>query len=92
MKGKMMKGNRSGEVMKVSGNPNVFAEAMERKKGGKVMKKGKMLGMAEGAKAKHRFDRPGRMAGGHVGADKNPFSSAKATTSPNKAPRSKSSC
>jgi hypothetical protein len=57
---------------KVSGNPNVFKEAAERKRGGKVKKHGK----PEGDMAKMRMDRPRRARGGGVGADKNPFSSA----------------
>ncbi len=60
-------------VDKVSGNPKVFAEAAKRKKGGKVMDCGPM--------AKQRMDRPRRASGGGVGADKNPFSSARKTTS-----------
>lgn len=58
---------------KVSGNPNVFKEAKQRKKGGKV------IGCADGAMAKNRPDRK-RASGGRVGADKNPFSSAHRTT------------
>lgn len=61
--------------MKVSGNPDVFKEAEERKKGGKVHKKKHGM-MPEGKKAKHRMDRPGRKMGGRVGADKHPLSSA----------------
>lgn len=53
--------------MKVSGNPNVFKEARARKKGGKVC----------GDMAKARMDKPRRARGGGIGADKNPFSSAK---------------
>jgi hypothetical protein len=55
---------------KVSGNPNVFKEAKQRKKGGKV------CASPSGAMAKSRMDRPRRASGGGVGADKNPFSSA----------------
>jgi hypothetical protein len=65
--------------MKVSGNPDVFKEADERKHGGKVKKK--ELGHAEGKMAKHRRDRARggkacRAKGGRVGADKSPLSSA----------------
>lgn len=49
---------------KVSGNPNVFAEAKARKKGGKCM-------TPDGKMAK-----PRRASGGRVGADKSPLSSA----------------
>lgn len=54
---------------KVSGNPNVFAEAKARKKGGKV----------EGKMAK-----PRRASGGRVGADKSPLSSAHGCVKPGK--------
>jgi hypothetical protein len=64
----------SVKVDKVSGNPNVFKEAKARKKGGKV------VGCADGEMAKHRMDRPKRASGGRVGADKNPFSSARRAT------------
>ena len=66
-------GGRVG--MKVSGNPDVFEEADERKHGGK-MKAKKHVGHPEGKMAKHRMDRPGRKSGGRVGADKAPLSSA----------------
>ena len=56
--------------MKAGGNPNVFKEAAQRKKGGKV------VGCAGGDMAKKRMDRPQRASGGRVGADKNPLSSA----------------
>jgi len=81
-KHKKADGGRVG--MKASGNPDVFKEAEgeesydkgdERKKGGKVKKK-EMY--AEGGKAHHRMDRPKRARGGGVGADRHPFSSAKA--------------
>ena len=77
------KGGRVG--MKAAGNPDVFKEAEgeesydkgdERKRGGKVKKKKEMH--AEGEKSKHRMDRPKRARGGSVGADRHPFSSAKA--------------
>jgi len=58
---------------KVSGNPNVFKEAKQRKKGGAVCK-------PDGAMAKGRMDRPRRASGGGVGADKHPFSSAHKAT------------
>jgi hypothetical protein len=56
--------------MKVSGNPNVFAEAKARKKGGKA------CASPMGGLAKARMDKPRRARGGKVGSDKNPFSSA----------------
>lgn len=58
--------------MKASGNPEVFKEAEEKKKGGAVKKH---VGM-EGAKSKHRMDRPKRASGGGVNATNHPFSSA----------------
>lgn len=66
---------------KVSGNPNVFKEAAERKRGGKVKKKHEKHEMhAEGEMAKERMDRPRRASGGCVGSNKNPFSSAHRAT------------
>ncbi len=64
-------------VDKVSGNPKVFEEAAERKKGGKVKKKHMM---PEGMMAKMRHDRPRRASGGRACSDKNPLSSAHRTT------------
>jgi hypothetical protein len=49
------------------GNPYVFAEAKEKKKGGSAI---------HAAKAKHRLDRPGRKVGGRVGANSAPLSTA----------------
>lgn len=88
---------------KVSGNPKVFEEAHERKRGGRVehehekheheKKHGKHHkkkhhrrhgGEVEGEMAHHRMDRPRRARGGHVGADKHPFSSAHHTSKPGK--------
>jgi hypothetical protein len=63
--------------MKISGNPDVFKEAAERKHGGKVHK-------MHGGHPAHRLDRPGRKTGGRVGADKSPLSSANRVTSPAK--------
>lgn len=60
-------------VDKVSGNPNVFKEAKQRKKGGKVC-------APEGGMAKARMDRPKRASGGGVGSNNNPFSSARRAT------------
>lgn len=62
-----------GEVYSGSGS-NVVKEAMEKKHGGKV---GKEVDKPEGGKMKKRMDRrPHRAAGGRVGSDKSPFSSA----------------
>jgi len=65
-------------VDKVSGNPNVFKEAKQRKRGGKA------CSAPEGGKAKMRMDRPRRASGGGVGSDKNPLSSAHRATSAEK--------
>jgi len=79
--------------MKVSGNPDVFKEAEgkepyakgdEKKRGGKVKKRnagGKVLGLMTGGAVKPRLDRPARKAGGRVGSDMNPLSSAKRSSS-----------
>ena len=64
---------------KVSGNPNVFKEAAERKDGGKVTKRkdgGKVIGLMTGGAVRPRLDRPGRKSGGRVGADKSPLTGA----------------
>lgn len=91
MKGKKKAG---GGAMKVSGNPNVFKEADERKKGGRAKRasggkvEGKVIGLMTGGAVKPRLDRPGRKLGGRVGADKAPLSSANATTSAESTPKS----
>lgn len=87
MKGK--KKSEGGGVMKVSGNPNVFKEAAERKKGGKVKKKdgGTVIGLMTGGAVRPRLDRPGRKMGGRVGADSAPLSSANKTTSAESKPK-----
>ena len=85
MKGKTKCRGDGGSVEPkvAAGNPNVIAEAKERKKGGKVVAEAKkMFGKPEGEKSKHRMDRPHRKSGGAVNATKSPFSSARATTSP----------
>lgn len=64
------------QPVKAGGNPKVFEEAA-RKKGGRV----KAPGDIEGMKAKRRADRPGRKAGGRVGANTAPLSTAHAVTS-----------
>lgn len=83
MKGKTKHARSTGgrTDMKVSGNPDVFKEAAERKKGGAV---GKKIGKIHGSHPVHRMDRPGRKTGGRVGADRSPLSSAHGMTSPGK--------
>ena len=69
----------------VSGNPEVVKEAEENKtgdedmkKGGKVKRKkgGKVIGLMTGGPVRPRLDRPGRKAGGGVGANTSPLSTA----------------
>lgn len=71
---------------KVSGNPNVFKEAAERKNGGAVKRNagGKVIGRMDGGAVRPRLDKPGRKSGGRVGADKSPLSSAHKVSSPSK--------
>ena len=63
---------------------NVEKEAKERKRGGKVEKPAMKRDehRVEGKMAKMRLDRPARKAGGRVGADKSPLSSAHGATAP----------
>jgi hypothetical protein len=76
--------------MKVSGNPDVFKEAEERKKGGRAKRagggQGKVIGLMTGGAVRPRLDRPGRKMGGRVGANTSPLSSAHGTTSAEKTP------
>lgn len=91
MKGK--KKESGGGVMKVSGNPNVFKEAAERKKGGKTKRadggkvETKTIGLMTGGAVRPRLDRPGRKMGGRVGADKSPLSTANRSTSAESSPK-----
>lgn len=94
-----MKGKKradGGGVMKVSGNPNVFKEAAERKKGGRAKRadgggvaapEGKSIGLMTGGAVRPRLDRPGRKSGGRVGANTSPLSTAHGTTSPSSTPK-----
>jgi hypothetical protein len=93
MRHKKASGGRT--EMKVSGNPDVFKEAedkhgTERKHGGKVKRasggkvEGKVAGLMTGGAVRPRLDRPGRKAGGRVGADRSPLSSAHTMTSDKK--------
>lgn len=77
--------------MKVSGNPDVFAEAEDRenkKKGGNVKRAtgGKVIGLMTGGGVKPRMDRPGRKRGGGVGANTSPLSTAHGTVAAEKTP------
>ncbi|MBM7047574.1 hypothetical protein [Rhizobium lusitanum] len=87
MKGKMKSCRKDGGVVPKDESPkdvyagadsNVKKEADERKDGGRVKKK--EMGKVDGKKSKMRLDRPGRKAGGRVGADSSPLSSAAKTT------------
>ena len=71
-----------GNVQLISGNKNVVDEA-NRKDGGKVKRKkgGKVIGLMTGGNVRPRLDRPGRKAGGGVGANTSPLSTAHNTTS-----------
>lgn len=81
-----------GKAQVVSGNKNVLSEAEDsdtdgRKKGGAVKrKKGggvsrKLVSFYTGGTVKARSDRPGRKAGGGVGANTSPLSTAHGTVS-----------
>lgn len=70
--------------LKAGGNPDVLKEAAERKKGGRVKK---AVAADMGAKAKKKADRPGRKAGGRIGADSAPLSSANRTSSAESTPK-----
>jgi len=61
-----------GKIMEAGGNPEVLKEAEGKKKGGAV----KHLGGLHGGKPRHRLDRRGRKAGGRVGANLAPLSTA----------------
>jgi len=71
-----------GKVASYSAANNVEKEAEERKRGGKCMPARKRGGRVkeehrvEGKMAKMHMGRPGRKAGGRVGSDKSPLSSA----------------
>jgi hypothetical protein len=84
--------------MKGPGNPAVFKEAEDRKKGGKCRATGgsvsgvgaasatKTIGRMSGGAVKARLDRPGRKKGGRVGSNNAPLSTANAVVSAPKAP------
>lgn len=73
--------------MKVSGNPKVFEEAAERKKGGRAKRatggkvEGKTVGFMSGGAVRPRLDRPGRKSGGRVGSNMAPLSTAHGSSS-----------
>lgn len=52
----------------------VLKEADEKKRGGRMKKKGG--GMVEGEEKRERLDRPKKKGGGSVGSDKSPLTSA----------------
>jgi len=87
MKGKMKRAgggvvpkDPSPKEVYAGAGSNVVKEADERKDGGRVKKK--ECGKVEGKMSKMRLDRPGRKAGGRVGADRSPLSEAARTTGP----------
>lgn len=93
MKGKKGKGGAQDNPQKVSGNPEVFKEAAQRKKGGRVKKQdggqvqGKVIGLMTGGAVRPRLDRPGRKSGGRVGANTSPLSTAHGTASAPSSPK-----
>ncbi len=86
MAGKKCKA-KGGRAQVVSGNKNVISEAKEGTTGDvdKMKKKrktgGKVIGLMTGGGVRPRLDRPGRKAGGGVGANRSPLSTAHNTTS-----------
>jgi len=82
MKGKVVESPAKGEIAKDEAPRSIYAgagsevvkSAMKKKRGGSV-KKAKHVA-AHGEMAKHRLDRPARKAGGRVGSDMKPLSSA----------------
>ena len=78
--GGVVEKNESPRDTYAGAESNVRKEADERKSGGRV--KRKEGGKVEGKMSKMRLDRPGRKAGGRVGADKSPLSSAATMTNP----------
>ncbi len=91
MAGKKCKA-KGGRAQVVSGNKNVISEAKEATTGDvdKMKKKrktgGKVIGLMTGGGVRPRLDRPGRKAGGGVGANRSPLSTAHNTTSAEKTP------
>lgn len=90
MKGKKRAG---GGATKISGNPNVFKAADERKNGGKVKRaiggavEGKTIGRMTGGAVRPRLDRPGRKSGGRVGSNLSPLSTAHSSTAAPSTPK-----
>lgn len=71
-----MRGKPGGEIPYNAEHSREMKEAEEgAKRGGRVRKK-KDGHHAEGGRARHRLDRPGRKRGGGVGSDMRPLSSA----------------
>ena len=89
------------DVKKEAEGKEPYDKGDERKHGGKMMKKkraaggraainqavGKVLGLMTGGAVKTRMDRPGRAAGGRVGSDRSPLSSANRSTSAESMPK-----
>ena len=70
-------GDKTPGMTYAGGDSNVVKEAKARKRGGACKKEG---GKAMGAKADKRLDRPMRKAGGKVGANERPLSTAAHTS------------
>ena len=70
-------GDKTPSMTYAGGDSNVVKEAKERKRGGMCKKEG---GKAMGKEAAKRLDRPARKAGGKVGANERPLSTAAHTS------------
>ena len=70
-------GDKTPSMTYAGGDSNVVKEAKARKKGGACKKEG---GKAMGKEAAKRLDRPARKAGGKVGANERPLSTAANTS------------
>lgn len=70
-------GDKTPSMTYAGGDSNVVKEAKARKKGGACKKEG---GKAMGKEAVKRLDRPARKAGGKVGANERPLSTAAHTS------------
>ena len=70
-------GDKTPGMTYAGGDSNVVKEAKARKSGGACKKEG---GKAMGKKAPARLDRPARKAGGKVGANERPLSTAAHTS------------
>ncbi len=78
------KGDEEGE-----GHPQKGAKGPHKKRGGRARKDGgKVLGLMTGGPVRPRLDRPGRRAGGRVGSDRGPLTTAHRKAGSNAHPES----